>query len=266
MKKSIITLMALSSLVACSEDSYQESDKINQVENIDNSSDGNIKPMTSGLYYNSPFNPHGTGLNNGILTRFINNTPLEVELEAFAAEIDYTTVIPGGYTLYPSTFIIMKPFSSEFNQDFGAPMSIIVPPYSVPQGNTAMMYDFGSHTINYRFYHYGKVQYFRYIIKSEGGIIDEGYIKQRFFDDTNNSDEVNALDNNWVYLEDINSLPMYELAAMYHITSNEICLTNRINYTTNPFESSITVTDPITSTAYTMEFYTDSSGVYLTFN
>lgn len=256
--------MGLFTLVACSEDAYQEADKMNESGTVENGSGGNIIPMTVGPYYNSPFEPYGTGISLGTKTTFTNNTPLLVELKALAAEHDYNNEPTSGYQLFESSEILMKPFSNEINQDMNAPMAINIPAAN-PVGNPAMSYDFGNYSQNWRFHHYGKVHCFKYIIRSEKGILAEGYIKQRFFDDTFNYKHIETLADEWVYFKHCN-IPGFDLVFMKNTISNEVCLTNDFNYT-NPYMSSyITVTDPSTGTVHKLDFYTDALGVYVTLN
>lgn len=90
MKKSIIALIGLFTLVACSEDSYHEADKMNESGNVENNSggmqtnsvDGNLPgssvPGFTTPVYESPYVlPSGTG---GIEYHFINNTNNTIEI------------------------------------------------------------------------------------------------------------------------------------------------------------------------------------------
>jgi len=54
MKKSIIALLGLFTLVACSEDAYQEADKRSETGTVENDS-GSMMPMTVSSGYRSPF-------------------------------------------------------------------------------------------------------------------------------------------------------------------------------------------------------------------
>lgn len=58
MKKSIIALMGLFTLIACSEETYQEADKMNETKNgaVENTGPQNsVKTIDTGIGYNSPF-------------------------------------------------------------------------------------------------------------------------------------------------------------------------------------------------------------------
>ena len=52
MKKSIIALMGLFTLVACSEDVYREADQMTETETVEHNSGGGIMPLTTSPGYN----------------------------------------------------------------------------------------------------------------------------------------------------------------------------------------------------------------------
>ena len=52
MKKSIITLMGLFTLFACSEDAYREADQLTETGTVENNSGGGIMPPTTSPGYN----------------------------------------------------------------------------------------------------------------------------------------------------------------------------------------------------------------------
>jgi len=52
MKKSIIALMGLFTLFACSEDAYREADKMTEKETVENNSGGGMMPLTTSPGYN----------------------------------------------------------------------------------------------------------------------------------------------------------------------------------------------------------------------
>lgn len=276
MKKTLIALMGLFTLVACSEDSYQEADKMNGT--AENSSDSMIKPMTVSSGYDSPFQPAGSSLNKGILTVFKNYTPLNIELEPFGEDMHVQTFLGAVGGTYPPMGIAHSFFpvsggnfqvlsgTFETNSDPGAPLAVNAPPYSNSTGT--IIYDFGSFSTNFRMLHYGKVYYFRYkVFDKNGNIIDTGYIKHKFYNDTDDWQTINAMSSGeWDVVADVPGLaPMYDAVVMYNTTWDEMCLTNRDGYTTAPLPSKVSIPDPATGTVHTLEFTSDTSGIYVNF-
>lgn len=74
--------MGLFTLVACSEDSYQEADKMNESGAVENGSGGNIKPLTvdPAIPYESPFDMSNGPCCTPVQYVFINNTEWEIEV------------------------------------------------------------------------------------------------------------------------------------------------------------------------------------------
>lgn len=272
MKKSIIALIGLFTLVACSEDSYEEADKMSETD-----SGINTVPTTVSSGYDSPFQPAGSSLNKGILTVFKNYTPLNIELEPFGEDMHVQTFLGAVGGTYPPMGIAHSfvPVSggnfqvlsgtSETNRDPGAPLAVNAPPYSNSVGS--IIYDFGSFTTNFRMLHYGKIYYFRYKIFDKGGnVIDSGYIKHKFYNDTDDWQTINATSPDWDVVADVPGLaPMYDAVVMYNTTWDEMCLTNKDGYTTPPLPSQVSITDPATGTAHTLEFTSDTNGIYVNF-
>lgn len=266
--------MGLFTLMACSDDSYQEADKMS-----DTGSGINTKPMTVSSGYDSPFQPSGSSLNKGILTEFKNNTPLNIQLEPFGEDMHVQTFIAANGGTYPpmggiaynffpvsgGNFTVMSG-AYETNRDLGAPLAVNAPPYSNSVGS--IIYNFGSFTTNFRMLHYGKVYYFRYKIFDKGGnVIDSGYIKHKFYNDTDDWQTINATSPDWDVVADVPGLaPMYDAVVMYNATWDEMCLTNRDGYTTPPLPSRVPVIDPATGVAHTLEFTSDKNGIYVVFN
>ena len=144
-------------------------------------------------------------------------------------------------------------------------MSVNVPPYSNLQA--AIVYDFGNTYINFRMLHYGKIYYFYYkIFDSMGNVAADGYIKHKFHDDTDDYNDITMFDPNWQLVTDDvpNLAPMYDVAVMYYVGQDEMCLTN--NKGTAPLPSSVDVTDPVTGTVHTLEFTSDINGIYVYFD
>jgi len=83
MKKSIIALMGLFTLFACSEDSYQQADKMNESVVVDSGSGGmqtnSIDPI---IPYESPYGNLQTCCSS-IIFDFTNNTDLDLEFSPF---------------------------------------------------------------------------------------------------------------------------------------------------------------------------------------
>ena|SRR5690554_3478166 len=278
MKKSIIALMGLFTLVACSEDTYQEADQM--TETVEHNSGGGIMPPTMSMGYDSPFQSFGSGSFN-VLTTFRNTTPLFLELEPYGEDMHVQTFLsansatypppppaiglPFSFSPIPSTSFVIPPGAVHINQDPGAPLSVNgVPPYSNPQG--AIVYDFGNWSTNWRMYHYGKIYYFKYIVSDNiGNVIDAGYIKHNFYNDTDDYNDITMVDPTWQYVTTVSGFPAtYDVVAMYHIIWDEMCLTNR-NKSSTPLPSSVPVTNPATGTVHTLEFTSNSSGMNVNF-
>lgn len=81
MKKSICALMGLFTLVACSEDAYQEADKMKDTGIVDNSGAQNsIRTVDGAIPYESPYDLAG---NDRIEYIFQNDTDLELSFHSF---------------------------------------------------------------------------------------------------------------------------------------------------------------------------------------
>ncbi len=274
MKKSIIALLGGFTLVACSDDAVQEADKMSET-----GSGINTVPMTVSSGYDSPFQPAGSSLNKGIVTVFKNNTPLNLELEPFGEDMHVQTFLGAVGGTYPPMGGIVYNFfpvsggnfqvlsgTSETNRDPGAPLAVNALPYSNSVGS--IIYDFGSFTTNFRMLHYGKVYYFRYkVFDNSGNVIDFGYIKHKFYNDTDDWQTINAISPDWDVVADVPGLaPMYDVVVMYNTTWDEMCLTNRDGYITPAMPSQVDVVDPSTGAVHKLEFTSDINGIYVNFN
>lgn len=268
--------MGLFTLVACSEDAYQEVDERVESGSLENNSGGAMMPMTVSTGYNSPFNPYGT-TSNGVITTFTNNTPLLLELTPYGQDITVKSFLNNLSQTYPprndampffafegASFFI-EPFATESNQDADAPVAVNAAPFGTSLGT--IIYDFGSWSPNWRMYHYGKVYYFKYKIYSMGLPFEEGYIRHQFYGEIDDSDDVKLADPNWVKVANADGLkPFHDAVVMYHRTQDEMCITNDPNSTTPPLLSKITVIDPATAMPHTLEFTSDINGIYVDFN
>lgn len=280
MKKNTIALLGLFMFTACSEDTYQEVDERLESGSLENNSGGTMMPMTISSGYDSPFQPYGSSNNENITTTFRNNTPLRLELTPFGEEMHVQTFLIANGATYPpttNTFILTPIPSTSFNVmagtvetnlDDGAPMAVNAPPYTNSFGS--IIYDFGSWTPNWRMYHYGKIYYFEYkIFDTMGNVLKDGYIKHKFYNDTDDSSTFLA-SSGWELLGKVTSLaPMYDVAVMYNTVWDEMCLTNNAGYSTNGFDplpSSVDVVDPTTGNLHTLEFTSDTNGIYVNFN
>lgn len=272
MKKSIIALMGLFTLIACSEDSYQEADKMSEkrtgtVENT--GAQNSVKTVSPG--YRSPYQPYTTGGNIGMRTLYVNNTPLQLVLTVYAAELHTQTFLfnngttyppalplPFQLTTYPSAVFPVNP-GVNINQDCGGFMSTLIPnPPGCQQGN--IVYDFGNVLLNWDLLHYGKIHFFKYeVFDASGSFVTSGYLKQKFYTDGLDSATITSISGGqWQYLTDVSGLPpMYDAVAMYHISQDEICIAQGAGATA-VLESSVVITDPATGTNHTLEFTTDT--------
>src|SRR5690606_36320366 len=110
MKKSIIALMGLFTLFACSEDAYREADQLTETGTIENTAGGDVTPMTVSGGYNSPFQPYGSSLNKGIVTTFRNTTPLFLELVPYGEDMHVQTFLLANNETYPPSPPYKTPF------------------------------------------------------------------------------------------------------------------------------------------------------------
>lgn len=284
MKNLLLPLMGLFTLVACSEDAYQEVDNRTETGTVENNSGGTMMPMTVSSGYNSPFQRYGSP-KYGVMTTFTNNTPLLLELTPYGQDVAAQTFLWANGSSHPNptfhpdfipfegqSFFIM-PGATETNYDTEAPVAASVAPYGNSLGS--IIYDFGSWSPNFRMYHYGKIYYFKYKVTDNfGNIIKEGYIKHKFYDDMFDSGTINGLDSEWELAGSIppHVLPMHDVVVMFHKTEDEMCLTNRDNYSTNgfaPLLSSVDVVDPATGITHVLEFdcgIAGAAGVTVSFN
>ncbi len=276
MKKISIALLGLFTLVACSEDAYQEADRRTEAGVVDNNADGGIKPLTFTQGYQSPFLP--SVANGGVVTTFTNNTPLFLELQPFGEDMHVELFLSAnGYTYPPPSsglpdfnaipggnFVVL-PATVETNSDSGAPLAVNAPPYTNSTGS--IIYDFGSWAPNWRMYHHGKIYYFKYkVFDQSGTVLGQGYLKHKFYDDSFTYQDISSDDANWQKLTNVTGLPGYDPVVMYHTGFKEMCITNNRNYTTPPLPSSVPITDPATSITYTLSFTVNSNGINVDFN
>ena len=88
MKKSIIALMGLFTLIACSEDSYQAADKMNETVNVDNSSGGmQTNSIDPAIPYESPYDVNICC--SPVNYEFINNTDLDLQFSPYVGLARY---------------------------------------------------------------------------------------------------------------------------------------------------------------------------------
>lgn len=257
--------MGLFTLLACSEDSYQEADKMNGT--TENSSANNIKPMTSSPGYNSPYKPFAMlPLNYGTRTVYRNTSPLQLRLYPYAGMLHQQSHFAYMYPNFPNyaTFPGL-PF------DVAGGMTIISSTcdgvFPVVNFNTcttsSLAHDFGSPGLNGVLLHYAKIQFYKYeILDTSGSLITSGYIKQKFMNDTD-TDAVIGASGEWQTLGDVDNLPPGTV-AMYNTKQDEICIT-RNSTSVTPLLSTIGgIVDPATGTAYKLTFDTDSNEVKVT--
>lgn len=127
MKKSIIALMGLLSLVACSEDSYQEADKMNETGTVENNSGGmQTNTIDTSINYESPY-----GTSDRFEYLFINNTDYEwrftpVTQLCFYDGTNDNVHFGHNLTAFPY-FNATLSWSDEYTAQFTAKM-IVVPP------------------------------------------------------------------------------------------------------------------------------------------
>lgn len=279
MKKSIIVCLGLFTLVACSEDTYFETDKSTESGAVENSS-GGIAPPTTSSGYNSPFDLPNVK-SSGVKTTFKNNTPLVLELTPYGQDI-HRQLFLSAHNIYPpyATGIItdlnpipgasfnVMPGTVETNMDFNAPLAVHAPPYTSSGGS--IIYDFGSWTPNFRMYHHGKIYYFEYkIFDQMGNVLANGYIKHNFYNDNETWQDIIS-DPDWELVGEVASLlPMHDVAVMYNTVWDEMCLTNKVGYAAAgyaPLPSSVDVVDPVTGVMHTLEFRSTGTGIYVDFN
>lgn len=277
MKKISIAVLGLFTLVACSEDAYQEADRRTEAGVVDNNADGGIKPLTFTQGYQSPFLP--SVANGGVVTTFTNNTPLFLELQPFGEDMhvqlflsaNNETYPPNGVSTYfnpiPGNKFMINPgtFPADTNSDPGAPMAVNAPPYLNSTGS--IIYDFGSWTPNWRMYHHGKIYYFKYnVLDANGLVIASGYLKHKFFNDSDTFEDISNTEADWQYVTQVSGLPGYDPVVMYSRNWDEMCITNNRNYTTPPLPSSVDIVDPATSITHTLSFTVNSNGINVDFN
>lgn len=278
MKKSMIALLGLLTLVACSEDTYLDAENNTKNTTAENNSGENAMPKTWSPGYESPFWPIGSPYNKEISTTFRNNTPLTLELEPFGEDMHLETFLNANnvpYPLQPNSAPQINPISGGnfvfhpgdvgINSDLAGSVSVNLPMFATPLGN--IVYDFGSFDANFRMLHYGKIYYFKYKISSHAGtIVDEGYIKHNFYNDANDWQQIMSSDTYWNYVSEVGNIPQpYKTVIMYHTTDGEMCITNEVGYTV-PLPSSVNVVDPLTGVMHTLKFTSASWGMAVEFN
>src|SRR5690606_16719441 len=94
MKKSIIALMGLFMLVACSEDVYQEADKMSENGTVENGSGGmQTNSIDPAIPYESPYNGYNDQVN--IPFTIVNNLSEDIEIIGHFG-ISYTDMVDDG--------------------------------------------------------------------------------------------------------------------------------------------------------------------------
>lgn len=287
MKKSIIALMALFTLVACSEDSYQEADKMIERDGVNQSTDDpqnstNSVTITPTMNYQSPYD-YGTFPNYNIRFEFNNQTPFVITLTPYLGPI--AEQVHSAYLMNPSSFPnflmyspdvnalpSMKPFNlNPFSYSNVIPCGMATPVIPTPGcGSLPFLFDYGhpsfptiSSSEVTPLAEASKVYYYYFEVSSERGVIHSGYLKQKIGDDSWDwiTLESNSL-GDWVKFGDYPALyGTYGTVVMRNVNTGELALSQERGYPV--FPSFDTFTDPITSTSYTIEFRTELNKIVL---
>lgn len=265
--------MGLFTLIACSEDVYQDADKESGKGTVNNGSGGDKMPMTFSPNYSSPF-LYGTSANYGTQMTYKNTTPFTVILTAFAGPINKQSqeggvqFYPGFGTAFPDvTAVPSKIFTLNSGQVFtnigcGTVLHCTTNGSCV---SSPQIYDFGSFNSTVVSEN-SKIHYFQYeILDREGRPFASGLIKQRFLDDNDDYVIVESNEPGWLFYSKFD--PLYSAfgsVVMFHEETGEFCLSHEPG-TTNILPSSVSVSDPYSSTTYNLSFYTTASEVVLEF-
>jgi len=135
MKKSIIALMGLFMLMACSEDAYQEADKLNEPGNVENTGPQNqVYTHDPSIPYDSPYD---LGSDRTINYIFKNNTDVELTFHPWVSLCYYDGINDTNHfsfpinnpTLYPVFNILPSPVWNEYDNKITAKI-IKIPPYT----------------------------------------------------------------------------------------------------------------------------------------
>jgi len=288
MKKSIIALMGLSMLVACSEDVYQEADNMSESENEEsnlpmapswvdpNLVGANVPGFVFTNEYESPFE---TNRNFNISYHFNNLTNMGVVLKPYVgwpAISDYADAMFTSYMANPFDPNLSQLFASghQYNNvhelddvilDASASVSYGPSSGTMPLANCVTLGGQGlpySNPVAGNYCEWGKIHYFEYAIFPEGediyGVpLYSGILKQKVGLDT---DDVSTFPGNWHQIDNLDNIP--DLAVMVSDDSGELCLVNEPGTTTIPSE--FTFVDPSSGTSYTLSFVTDSQDGWIT--
>lgn len=132
MKKSISALMGLFALVACSEDTYQEADKMTETGGVENSGPQNsIKTNDPSIPYQSPYDMN---FEKKIRYIFKNNTDVELKFHSFVSLCYFDGQNDGthfGHVLGSGAYPVFTILSNwnEYQTQVTA-KQIIIPPYT----------------------------------------------------------------------------------------------------------------------------------------
>ena len=272
MKKSIIALMGLFTLFACSDEVIQDMDKQSENPEIPMSvytSDPNIP-------YDSPYDYNGSW---NTLMYINNSTTLTIKLIPYFGSSFFDGIADDGLlhgydsgshvpNLYPLG-------SSEYGH------SVSSEEYTIPPLNSYVLTghrfdkttpawpNFDMSTLPFigtSFDHdylteMCKLYYFEYeVYNSNNDHIFSGTLKQKFGDDNLELSEVLNV-GGWGYIGDLVNNPA--LALVSNEKTSEICL---VGHRKEVMPSEETFNDPSTDTMHTIKFYTDANGVYIDVN
>lgn len=281
MKKSIIALIGLFTLVACSEDIYKDADKMNETGAVDNGSGGmQTNSIDPAIPYESPFD--ASPCCSSVKYLLINNTDLELKVSPYAGlarfdkvqdnyhmtwghqlnNFDYPNLLLGGMLEYINFVkckeITINPFTTLNSGNAGQ-----LPIYG------ANFFEIENPTMHHEMailHEYGKLYSFDFEINDTGFTLDSGSLRFPFLPAT--ITDPRTVSGQWEQMGLTIGLECYDL--WYNIHTLEINIGNSGGYCPiepqiHKMESEKVIIHPDTGKKYILRAYSTPADVVISF-
>src|SRR5690606_35288563 len=279
MKKSIIALMGLFTLVACSEDAYQEADKMSETGNVENNSGGmQTNSIDPTIPYESPYNGYNDIID--IPYTIVNDLREDIEITGYFGIAYYDGADDGDwqnfYDLTDPDFSTVYQNSNEYLNlvtsvvaKFPANTTYVLVDMRCPcvGTNSSIPIAFSLDGTIYPFpangtgqeaemmHQNGKPYYFDINIPAIGY---SGRVKVKFGDDMMDYATLSGISSDWDLIgSNITGIPG---DLVYNIHTQEICLAN--DFSGNGLKSEDRIVDRL-GNVWFVRAYTDINSVYI---
>ena len=285
MKKSIIALMGLFTLIACSEDSYQAADNMNESGTVENGSGGmQTNSIDPAIPYESPFDFTGSGCCSVVRYLLINNTDLELKVSPFAGLARFDGVqddyhMGWGNQLIFGTYpnLLYANFYEYIN--FVKCKEITVLPFTtldsgpggqLPIYGTGGFFEIANTTTHHEMailYEYGKLYSFDFEVNDTAFTLDSGSLRFPFLPAA--ISDPRTVSDQWQPMGITTGLECYDL--WYNVHTLEINIGNSGGYCPidpqiHKMASEKIIIHPDTGKRYVLQAYTTPTDVVISFD